>query len=74
MWEMPNAARTANQTIISGPKSAPTRAVPYFCTANSNTNAITVKDTIHGDRTGVTTPTPSNALSIVIAGVIIPSP
>ena len=65
---MPNAASTVNQTIISGPKSAPTRAVPCFCTANSATSATTVSGTIHDDSTGVTTPTPSKALSIVIAG------
>ena len=65
---------TANHTIITGPKKAPTRAVPNFCTMNSPISTITVSGTTNGPNTGVATSRPSTALSTEIAGVIMPSP
>ena len=38
-------AMTANQTHMTGPNNAATRAVPRDCTANSATRMITVSGT-----------------------------
>ncbi len=63
-----------NQSSITGPNIAPTRAVPALCTENSPTRMPMANGTTYGARTGVTVCSPSTALSTVIAGVIMPSP
>jgi hypothetical protein len=63
-----------NHSTITGPKTAPRRAVPVRWIANSATRMITAIGTMNGCSAGAMTPRPSTAPSTVIAGVIIPSP
>ena len=65
---------TRNQTIITGPKTRPTAAVPRRCTANSATMITAVIGTIRSSNDGLTTLSPSTADSTEIAGVIMLSP
>ena len=41
----PNTASVANQTTMTGPNAAATRAVPLLCTENSATRMKTVSGT-----------------------------
>ena len=63
-----------NQTIITGPNSRPTAAVPKRCTENSTTMITAVIGTIRLSSDGSTTLSPSTADSTEIAGVIMLSP
>ncbi len=71
---MPSTVSVANQRIITGPKTAPTVAVPKRWKANMPTRITTVMGTIQWVRAGAATSSPSTAPSTEIAGVIIPSP
>ena len=70
----PQAPMATNQTIITGPNSRPTAAVPRRCTANSTTMITAVIGTISSSSDGSTTLSPSTAESTEIAGVIMLSP
>jgi hypothetical protein len=74
---MPTTPRTpiaVNQTIITGPKTRPTAAVPRRCTANSTTMITAVIGTTSAPSDGWTTLSPSTADSTEMAGVIMLSP
>ncbi len=64
----------ANQTVVTGPNTAPIRAVPRCWTENRTTMIVRLIHSTHGARAGVATAKPSMAPSTEIAGVMIPSP
>ena len=70
----PQAPIATNQTIMTGPNSRPTAAVPRRWTANSSTMITAVIGTTNSSSAGSTTFTPSTAESTEIAGVIMLSP
>ena len=74
MPEMPQAPIARNQTIITGPNSRPTAAVPSRWVANRTTMITAVIGTIRCPSDGSTTLSPSTAESTEIAGVIMLSP
>ena len=74
MPRMPQAARTVNHTIMIGPNTRPTVAVPTRCTRNSPTMIAAVMGTTRCSSDGEATSTPSTADSTEIAGVIMLSP
>ena len=63
-----------NQSIMIGPNSAATRAVPCDWKANSTTRMTTVKGTTNSWKAGWATSMPSIAESTESAGVITASP
>lgn len=71
---MPNAPIAANQTIITGPNSRPTVAVPLRCTRNSSAMMTAAIGTTSSPSAGSTILSPSTADSTEIAGVIMLSP
>ena len=74
MCQTPRAARTTNQTAITGPNSRPTRSVPWRWNRNSAVSTTSVIGTTQVSRPGAATLRPSTAESTEIAGVITPSP
>jgi hypothetical protein len=70
----PVTAMLTNQINVTGPKTAPTPAVPRFCTRKSPDKIATVIGSTHGSRVGAANSRPSTALSTEIAGVMTPSP
>ena len=70
----PVAAITVNQINISGPKNAPTFAVPWRCIKNSPKITTMVTGIMTLSKFGDTISSPSMAPSTEIAGVITPSP
>ena len=70
----PQAPIATNQTIMTGPNSRPTAAVPRRWTANSSTMITAVIGTTSSSSAGSTTFRPSTAESTEIAGVIMLSP
>ena len=68
------AAMLVNQSSMTGPKTAPTAAVPRFWKAKSRTRIRTVAGTTAGFMAGVTSMSPSMAPSTLMAGVMTPSP
>ena len=74
MPPMPAAPIAVNHTIITGPKSEPTRWVPYLWAANSSTMITAVIGTTYWSKEGSTSLSPSTAESTEIAGVIMLSP
>ena len=71
---MPQAPITVNHTIITGPKSRPTLAVPNFWVAKRSTMITAVTGTTKRSKDGSTSSMPSTADSTETAGVIMPSP
>ena len=63
-----------NQTSVTGPKMAPTPAVPRRCTRNRPTMMPRDSQSTSGSSVGAATVSPSTALRTEIAGVMIPSP
>jgi len=74
MPRIPSAASTTNHTKVTGPKTAPTLAVPRRWKRKSPTRITSVPGTTKGRKRGVATSRPSIALSTEMAGVIMPSP
>ena len=74
MPPIPSTARTANQSIMTGPNTRPTRSVPRRWKENSRTRTTMVIGITARWRTGAATSKPSTADSTEIAGVIMPSP
>ena len=74
IWPIPRTASVANQTHMTGPKNAPTRAVPLRWITNSVTMMTSASGTMNRCNCGVTISSPSTAPSTEIAGVIMPSP
>lgn len=70
----PHAPMVTNQTIITGPNTRPTAAVPRRCTRNSSTMINAAIGTTSPSSDGSTTLSPSTADSTEIAGVIMLSP
>ena len=70
----PSAARTMNQTSITGPNSQPTVPVPRRCSANNPIRIAAAIGTTRLSSDGCTISTPSTADRTEIAGVIIESP
>ncbi len=70
----PSTKITTNHSARMGPNATPTRPDPCGCIANSATRISTVSGTIYGWKAGVTSSSPSTALSTEMAGVIKPSP
>src|SRR5437867_3193301 len=71
-----NTAATygGDHTSVTGPKSAPSRAVPRRWTRNSAARITTVAGTTYSTSRGVATLSPSIALRTEMAGVMTPSP
>ncbi len=67
-------AMETNQRSMTGPKTAPTAAVPRFWKAKSRRRMTQVAGTTTGFITGVTSMSPSMAPSTLMAGVMTPSP
>jgi hypothetical protein len=67
MDRIPSTAITTNQRTITGPKSPPTRWVPYCWMTNKTIRITTDSGTSHGVKTGVATVSPSTALKMLIA-------
>src|SRR5262249_61653068 len=74
MPAIPVALMARNQTIITGPKTRPTAAVPRRWTANRITMITAVIGTTQLASDGWTTLSPSTADSTEMAGVIMLSP
>jgi hypothetical protein len=74
MPRTPSAARTVNQTIITGPKMRPTTAVPNRWARNSSRMITAVIGTTASAKPGRITFRPSTADSTEMAGVIMLSP
>ncbi len=70
----PSAASTQNQHNITGPKIAPTLAVPRRCIRKSAISTTSATGMTKGRNAGVATSSPSTADSTEMAGVIMPSP
>ncbi len=70
----PSTPSTTNQSIITGPNTAPTRAVPLRWNANNPKTMTSVTGTTYCSKAGAATLRPSTAPRIDIAGVITPSP
>jgi len=62
----PMIAITANQITMTGPKSRPTRCVPYCWMKKSAIRIVTAIGTTYGEKSGVITRSPSVALRIEI--------
>ncbi len=67
-------ASVANHSSMTGPNSAPTLAVPRFCTKKRRNSTSSATGMTKGLSTGVATSRPSTAESTEIAGVTMPSP
>ncbi len=63
-----------NHSMVMGPNSLPTAAVPRDWRTNSATSTATAMGTTYGSKRSVATCRPSTADSTEIAGVITPSP
>ena len=63
-----------NQTIITGPKTRPTAAVPQRWTAKRGHRMTSANGTTSADRAGAATSRPSTAESTEMAGVMTLSP
>ena len=74
MCNTPSSAMTANHSSITGPKKRPMPAVPFFCTRNSTNSTTSVSGITYCVNSGETTSSPSIAPSVVMAGVMTPSP
>ena len=70
----PMAPSEANHSSVIGPNTRPTLAVPKRCVAKSATSTSSVTGTMKRCSCGAATSRPSIADSVVIAGVITPSP
>src|SRR6266480_4218088 len=73
IWLRPSTPIVANQTSITGPNTAPIRAVPRLCTRNKPIRITSVTGITHGASAGVAISSPSTAESTEIAGVRPPS-
>ena len=71
---MPSAPMVRNHSTITGPKKAPTRAVPWLWMRNRPAITPIVIGITNELNTGVATSRPSIAPSTEIAGVIMLSP
>ncbi len=65
---------TANQSSITGPKTRPTLRRAAALHEEQPDRMTIVIGTTNGANAGVSTSSPSTALSTEIAGVIMPSP
>ena len=74
MFHAPMTASARNHSAITGPKIAPTRALPRRCSQNKPSSTSTVSGTTQCDSEGAATFRPSMAESTEIDGVITPSP
>ena len=74
MWMTPSTASVANHTHITGPKNAPTRAVPLRWIENSAMMITIAIGSMNECSCVVMMSSPSTAPSTEIAGVIMPSP
>ena len=72
--DKPSTASTPNQSIITGPNSLPTLAVPRRWMMNRKISTMSANGITKGLNAGVTTSSPSTAESTETAGVIAPSP
>ena len=70
----PSAPMATNQSTATGPKSAPTRAVPRRCSANRPMTTPTAIGSTYGLNAAVPTSRPSTADSTEMAGVSTASP
>ncbi len=74
IWWAPSAPSATNQARHTGPKKAPTDAVPWRWIQNSPIRMASEIGTMNGCSSGDSTSRPSTAPSTDTAGVIIPSP